>query len=341
MEPPARVGRYAIRGEVARGGTGVVYRGTSADGQLVAVKLLLAGKDADPLQRRRVATEVRSLLRLRHPNLVSLLDAGEHQGVPYVVMEWVTGETLGQRIERQGPLEPAEAVELVRRLCQAIAHCHGLGVLHRDLKPDNVLLRARDGQPLLTDFGLSKDLASGQQTTAVRTVQGRWLGTPGYWPPEQALGEIEEVDERADVFGLGAVLYATLTGSPPHEGRTVLELLDALDRPPVPPRLRRPAVPAWLDAVCLSALAKDPTKRPASALELERALAQGASLEPTSHPAQGPGAPRPGRATWMVNVLAALVLGIAAGVMLWLALDGSSAEPAERRPAPQDPGEAR
>ena len=268
----AQIGRYQLLGEVARGGMGAVYRARGPDGQLVALKLLLAGKTASPLHRRRVATEVQALLRIRHPHVVALLDAGEHEGVPYLVMEWVEGESLAARLRHHGPLDPRDAVELVARLADALAHCHAQGVLHRDLKPDNVLLRAGDGQPLLVDFGISKDMAGEHRTTVANTVVGRWLGTPGWWPPEQAHGKLDQVGPRSDVYGLGALLYAALTGSPPQEGRSLPELIRALERPPVAPSLRQPGVPPWLDAVCLRALAPDPAERPTSAEELAREL---------------------------------------------------------------------
>ena len=276
MERAERIGRYRLIEQVARGGTGLVFRVQDDSGRPAALKLLLAGRSATALQRRRVATEIQALLRLRHPHVVTLLDAGDHEGVPYVVMEWVEGETLGARLSR-GPLEPLAAAELAGKLADALSHCHAQGILHRDLKPDNVMLRASDGAPLLTDFGLSKDVASGQQTTVARTIAGMWLGTPGYWPPEQARGDLAALGPRSDVYGLGAVLYAALTGCPPQEGKTLQELFEALDRPIRPPSARRAGIPVWLEAVCLKALAQDPAQRPASMAELARELTVEAS----------------------------------------------------------------
>ena len=318
----SQVGRYRIEREVARGGMGAVFRARDPTGRAVALKLLLAGTAASPAQRRRLVVEVQALLRLRHPGVVELLDAGEHEGVPYLVMEWVEGETLAQRVAREGPLAPLTAAALARRLAQALEHCHAQGVLHRDLKPANVLVRGSDGTPLLTDFGLSKDVANESHSAVSRS--GVWLGTPGYWSPEQARGELSRIGPRSDVYGLGALLYDLLTGLPPQQGETLQAQLDALDRPPTPPSRHRPGVPAWLDELCLRALAPRPEDRPASMAALTRGLSAG--LERGS-------APRPGRRwrrAWPVGA-GLLVLGVTAGLvqtgLRW-------SRPPERAPAP-------
>ena len=311
---PRTVGRYVIREEIARGGMGVVYRAEAPDGRPVALKLLLAGRDATPVQRRRVSTEVHTLLRIRHESVVTLLDAGETaEGVPWLAMEWVDGETLEARLGREGPLDWRVAVELVRRLAAGVSHCHEQGVLHRDLKPANVLLRARDGAPLLTDFGLSKDL-SGQSLSLGHTDPGVWLGTPGFWPPEQSRGETARIGPRSDVYGLGALLYAALTGRRPQEGETLREVLIALERPPVAPSRRRPGIPGWLDASCLRALSLAPEDRQTSAAELGAELARGLG---------SPGARR--RAGWLPWAAAATCVALGLALALWLVLGRSAA----------------
>ena len=267
------VGRYRLIAEVARGGVGAVWRAVDPAGHTVALKLLLAGRAATPVQRRRFADEVRALMRLRHPGVVTLLDAGEHQGVPWLAMEWVEGETLDARLARGGALEPGKAAALVASLGEAVAACHARGVLHRDLKPANVLLRG-DGSPLLTDFGLARDLVH-DDGRSLATRSGQWLGTPGYWAPEQARGDRAAIGPRTDVYGLGAVLHAALTGRPPQAGDSWQETLLALERPPSPPSRVRPGIPAWLDAACLRALDPDPARRPGSAAELVAALRVG------------------------------------------------------------------
>ncbi|HBP22513.1 MAG TPA: serine/threonine protein kinase, partial [Planctomycetes bacterium] len=197
-----QIGPYQLEGELGRGGMGVVYAATDLrSGAKVALKLLLSTREATPAARRRQEIELQTLSRLPpHPHLVRLLDAGAHQGAHYTVSELVAGDTLEDRL-RAGPLPVADALRLARELAQALIAVHAQGVLHRDLKPDNVLLRASDGAALLTDFGLALDL----EATYTRVTRSHALmGTPGYWAPEQALGETRAVGPATDVYGLGA-----------------------------------------------------------------------------------------------------------------------------------------
>jgi len=180
-----RIGRYAIHAEVARGGAGVVYRARDdgAAGRTVALELLHGGEAASRVPRRRFQREARALLRLEHPGVARILDVGEEAGVPFLVMEWVAGEPLAARLQREGPLPVAEVVALGRALADALEHAHARGVLHRDLSPANVLVDAA-GAPRLVDFGLTRDL-DGALSASRLTLDGRFLGTPGYWAPEQ------------------------------------------------------------------------------------------------------------------------------------------------------------
>jgi len=270
-----RVGRYEVTGELGRGGAGLVYRARDArDGRLVALKLMRGGGgDA----RRRFGREVQSLLRLRHSGVVAVRDAGQHEGTPYLVVDLVEGESLADRIGRDGPLPPPEAVRVARELAAALVHCHAQGVLHRDLKPANVLLDA-EGRARLTDFGLARDLDASLGGSL--TVAGRLLGTPGYWPPEQAGADLEAIGPRSDVFGLGAVLYAALTGRAPFAGETLPEVLAAMDGPVEPPSAHAPGVDPLLDAICLRCLERDPVRRFGSAAEVGEALAGYATPRP-------------------------------------------------------------
>ena len=302
---PAAIGRYRPLREVGRGGAGVVYLAEGPDGARVALKLLKAGREASQAQRRRFRTEVAATLRLRHPHVVRVLDAGEHEGCPFLALEWVEGESLGERLRRTGALSPAEAAALVEPLARALEHCHGQGILHRDLKPANVLLRARDGAPLLTDFGLARDLGGETRYTAT----GLFLGTPGLCPPEQARGEQERVGPRSDVWGLGALLFALLTNRPPVEGETLLQMLAELERPPRAPSALRPGLPPALDAICLRAMASEPEERYPSAGALADALAAWRAAGGGSRDGAG-GLARSRRAAGLVSLGIGLVVAI-------------------------------
>ena len=261
-----QIGPYRIQGEIARGGMGVVYAARGPDGRPVALKLLLGQRSESPQARRRFQVEVQALARLRHPNVVSILGAGEHQGAPWLALEFVQGETLAARL-RRGPLPIEEAIGVALQLAQALSYVHACSVLHRDLKPDNVLLRG--GEALLTDFGIARDLDASMTRL---TTSGVFMGTPGYWPPEQAEGRTTEIGPRSDVYGLGAVLYACLTGRAPVEARTLQDYLSSSGSSPPPARVLRPEVPRWLSALVVRCLAIDPAERPASADAVARAL---------------------------------------------------------------------
>ncbi|MEZ6186640.1 MAG: tetratricopeptide repeat protein [Planctomycetota bacterium] len=300
-----QVGPYRIGQEIARGANGVVYRAQDAEGQPVALKLLHAHRADDPRSRRRFVTEVQALARLQHPGLVAILGAGEHEGIPWLALAYVEGESLQDRL-RRGPLPVGQALDVVRQVAAALAYVHACGVLHRDLKPDNVLLSGE--RALLADFGLARD---DDMDVSRITRSGQYLGTPGYWPPEQARGRLAEIGERSDVYGLGGLLYACLTGRPPIEAPTLgeyvaLTLRGAID----PPSATRPGVPAWLDALCMRCLALEARDRPASAEAVARAL--------VTEPERAARAER--RRPWVLLALAAaLALGsVALAVVLYV-----------------------
>ena len=291
--PRGRVGPYELRGELARGGTGVVHRAWDPGlGREVALKLLKRGGDAGDAERRRFRREAEALARIRHRNVVRVHAAGDDAGRPFLVMELVEGETLQARLDRERRLAPREAVDLARRLAQGLAAAHRAGVLHRDIKPDNVLLSRTTGEPLLTDFGLAKDLSATQSRSRL-SIRGRFLGTPGYWPPEQARGELDAMGPRSDVYALGATLWALLVGRPPFEADSLVEaLVAAQEAAPEPPSRHAPDVPPGLDQVALACLEKDPARRypsaEALAQDLERVLRGELPSGPGAAPTAGP-----------------------------------------------------
>jgi WD40 repeat protein len=222
--------------------------------------MILAGPHARPLDRTRFRFEAEAVAALQHTHIVQLYEVGEAEGCPYLAMELVEGGNLAQRIQEQ-PFGYRAAADLVRALALAADHAHRRGVLHRDLKPGNVLLTA-DGQPKITDFGLAKRLQEGPALTAT----GQVCGTPSYMAPEQAQGRTRDVGPATDVYALGAILYELLTCRPPFVADTPLRtLLLVTEQEPAIPSSLRPKVPRDLETICLKCLAKEPARRYASA----------------------------------------------------------------------------
>jgi predicted Ser/Thr protein kinase/Tfp pilus assembly protein PilF len=260
-------GRYDLEVELARGGMGVVYRGRDRNlGQLVAIKVMLPDARTDSELVKRFKREALAMGRVEHPNLVRVRDAGVDFGRPYLVMDLVEGETLRQALRRQR-FAPREAAKLVRQLAEALHAVHEEGVLHRDVKPENVLLDS-DRRPYLTDFGVGK-LMDESRGTATGTI----LGSPAYISPEQANGEFEQLGPPSDVYGLGATFYTLLTGRAPFTGKSVVSILHkVLTEAPRPVRELAPDVPAELARICERCLAKSPRERYRTAAALATAL---------------------------------------------------------------------
>ncbi len=261
-------GKYELLAELGRGGMGVVYKARQVDlDRVVALKMVLAGSLASEEQLARFQAEARVAARVQHPHVVPVFETGRVNGLPYLVMRYVEGCSLADRL-RDGPLPDEAAARLVAAVARAVADLHAHGVVHRDLKPSNILL---DGncQPYVTDFGLAK-LVEGDSGV---TQSGAILGTPQYMAPEQALGRGKDAGPAADVYALGAILYECLTGRPPFRGPTPLDtLLSVLESDPPLPRRINPKVPRVLEQVCLQCLEKDPCRRFASAAALADAL---------------------------------------------------------------------
>ena len=262
--PPQRIGGYEILGEIARGGMGIVYaaRQTRLD-RVVALKVMNGGRldRADHVARFQV--EAHAAANLAHPNIVPIHEIGEDHGCHYFSMALVEGMTLADRLEH-GALPPREAAMLAATLARAVHYAHQRGVLHRDLKPTNVLLD-RNGEPHLTDFGLAKILERDVALTATDVL----MGTPAYMSPEQAKGDSRAVSTATDVYGLGAVLYECLVGHPPFAGRTIADTLhDVMMRDAVPPSAVNASVDRDIETICLKCLEKEPGARYASAAAL-------------------------------------------------------------------------
>jgi tRNA A-37 threonylcarbamoyl transferase component Bud32 len=261
-------GDYEILEEIARGGMGVVYKARQLSlNRTVALKMILAGELATPEARQRFRTEAEAAANLQHQNIVAIHEVGEHEGQQYFSMDFVDGKNLAE-IVRGNPLSAEQAASYVKSIAEAVHFAHQRGILHRDLKPQNVLIDA-DDRPRITDFGLAKrvDIDSGLTRT------GDVIGSPSYMPPEQASSQWAEVGPQSDVYSLGAILYELLTGRPPFRGATTWETIcQVLQTPPVSLRKLNPDVPQDLETICLKCLEKPPERRYHSARELAEEL---------------------------------------------------------------------
>jgi len=251
---PELYGPYVVERELGRGGMGKVCVARHREFERrVALKLLLNEKDPTPEQLTRFEREGQALALLDHPNVVRVFEAGHEGRVSYLALELVEGEPLDAVLKRGSLLAPEEAVRITIGLCEALAHAHERGVLHRDLKPANVILDT-SGQPRLTDFGLALQLDAEEERLS-RT--GQTLGTPAYMAPEQAAGEKQRIDVRTDVYGLGATLYALLTGLAPFRAQSQMQLITSVLRNmPEPPSAHVPELDPALDSIVLKCLAK-------------------------------------------------------------------------------------
>lgn len=252
---------YEILSELGRGGMGVVYLARQgSSGRLVALKMVLAGLHADRIVRERFRTEAVAVSRLRHPGIVQVLDVGECQGIPYLALEYLGGGNLLRKVVGVDRSEQ-DAVRLVAALARAVQYMHERGVLHRDLKPQNVLLTT-EGAPKITDFGLARVL----DVDDLPSFSEIMVGTPNYMAPEQASFGAEQVTASCDIYSLGAILYELLTTRAPFLGANPLKTLDQLrDCDPVPLRnLRRNTSPE-LETICMMCLEKQPSGRYSSA----------------------------------------------------------------------------
>lgn len=325
-------GRYVVEGRLGQGGMAVVLRGrdTSLE-RPVAIKLLAGGAGESEL-RERFLREGRFAAQLSHPNVVAVYDTGEEDGNSYIVMELVDGPSLAEEIARRGALPASEVSKLGRQACAGLAHAHAKGLVHRDVKPQNLLL-APGGTLKVADFGIAR--AAGGSATL--TEAGTLLGTAAYMAPEVVQGD--PATAASDVYSLGAVLWELVAGQPPRRAASLAELAAA--GPPRPPSELVPDVPRELEDAIMRALAADPVHRPASAAELAAELG-----EPESGATES-GAPplserpteiassvyraRPDRRLWLLPAALLIGLVLLAAVVL---PDDEPPAPAPVQPVP-------
>ena len=262
---------YTIEGEIGRGGMGVVYRARDERLQRrVAIKVLPPEFAFQQDIRERFTREAQTAARLSHPHIVPIHSVGEGEGLVYFVMGYVDGESVAARIRRRGHLPVEEARRIMMETADALSAAHALSVIHRDIKPDNILLEGTRGRVMVTDFGIAKALSS--TSGATLTGIGVAIGTPAFMSPEQAAGE-RDIDGRSDLYSLGVVTYQMLTGALPFSAPSVAGILMKQITEPAPDlRIKRPDTPEDLAAAVSRCLEKDPENRWASADALRRAL---------------------------------------------------------------------
>jgi serine/threonine-protein kinase len=265
------LGRYSLIDKLGEGGMGTVYKAYDPKlDRLVAVKVprFELGKWEVSMLVQRFLREARAAAQIRHPNVCPIYDADEQDGVPFVVMAFVEGRSLAERLRQVSRFSAiADAVRLVRQVALGLKAVHAHGIVHRDLKPANILLDS-DGQPLLTDFGLARPEHDAQRMT----LHGAVLGTPGYMSPEQAAGESERVGPSTDIYSLSVVLYNVLTGSLPFRGSAITVLTKVLNETPPAPSSLRPDIDRALEAIILKGMARRTHDRYQSAQELIDAI---------------------------------------------------------------------
>jgi WD40 repeat protein len=302
-----RLGPYRILKVLGAGGMGVVFQAEDpALERLVALKAMMPALAASATAKKRFLREAKSAAAIKHDHIVSIYQVGEDRGVPFLAMEFLTGEALGERLTREEKLPPAEVLRIGREVASGLAAAHEAGLIHRDIKPGNLWLEGQRGRVKILDFGLART----GRDDAQLTQSGAIVGTPAFMAPEQAEGQA--VDARCDLFSLGCVLYRMSTGQLPFQGTDTMRTLLALAvKAPSPPREINPEVPAALSDLVMRLLAKDPAARPQTAAEVVAALE---ALERGGVPQAGGGAaPRPARRR--KGLLAAAALALLGGLI--------------------------
>jgi serine/threonine-protein kinase len=328
------IGPYEVRGVIGRGGMGIVLKGFDpALNRFVAIKVLAPELATSGAARRRFAREAKAAAAVVHEHVIAIHSVDASGTLPYLVMPYVAGESLQERIDRVGPLEPIEVLRIGMQVADGLAAAHAQGLVHRDIKPANILLENGVERVKITDFGLARAFDAGL------TQSGVIVGTPQYMAPEQANGD--PVDHRADLFSLGSVLYAMSTGLAPFRAESPLAVLRrVVDENPRPVREINPDIPDWLDAIIARLQSKIPADRPATAEEVNQIL--GRQLAKLQQPGTSPAPRRLSRVAlgvWLVPfaVLAVSAAGTPAIVATWR--DVFAAAPAAMPSTPQTPEE--
>jgi serine/threonine protein kinase len=275
--PGDRIGRYVVQALLREGGMGRVYRAEGPDGTVAAVKVIKAEYATQPAYRKRFEREVRIARMIEHPHVVPVLEAGTHEGELFLTTPFIDGGALDELLRAGGPLTPERAVDVCVQVADGLGALHAAGVVHRDVKPPNVLL-TEGGRALVADFGIAR-----WRDASILTEPGKVVGSAPYIAPEQIRGE--EVTAASDVYSLGCMAFELLTGVRPFSGRHGADLLMAhLGEPPPDPASLRPGLSADLSWALLRALEKDPSARPPTATSFARMLQVSTSmsrLQPT------------------------------------------------------------
>ncbi len=274
ISPGTRLGQYEVQDFIGQGAMGLVYRAYHAQLERTGAVKVMQAISPDPDTTARFRHEAQAIAQMRHPNILNVYDFGEYEGTPYMIVEYVPGGSLANRLA-QGMLDEASALNFLRGIAAGLDYAHSRGVVHRDIKPANVLLEP-DDTPVIADFGLAKLL----QGSSLKSMTGVTTGTPAYMAPEQVTGA--KVGPAADRYSLATIAYEMLTGVIPFEGEALMELLYAqVHREPPPPSTRKPSLSPRVDTVLMRGLAKDPNARWETCGAFVRALEEALAPKPS------------------------------------------------------------
>ncbi len=312
-----QIGKYRLIGELGRGGMGVVYKANDEQlRRVVAIKMILAGIHTGVEELKRFRREAASVAKLKHDSIVQVYEYGVEQNSPYIVFEYIEGENLADFISSERQLSIARTLKVLLQVVSGVGFAHFHGVIHRDLKPANILLDV-NGAAKISDFGLAKDFQNTQ--SSLRTATNAVLGTPAFMSPEQAEGNNHDVDYRTDIFSIGSIMYALLTGQNPFQGDSPIDVMLAVQEDdPVPLRQINPEIPVELELICLKCLEKNKQRRFQTAEELRIELE--AYLAGRAIATKRKSLPRRVRSWYEKNQLIAILVGGAVGVSLIVAI---------------------